>query len=127
VCVETAVWRHIVVPGVSELQLFRRLESMRAHGLLVALWPQKDRYDLTASVPATGWEKRLDVKDYGSASSLADKLRKSPPAARTIVIPDYRGHAQRDELTELLPGLEIMFVSEVIKQAKSETRKAKRQ
>lgn len=48
------------------------------------------------------------------------------PAARTIVIPDYRGDAQRDELVALLPNLEILFVSEVIQQAKSEIRKAQR-
>ncbi|MFD3308610.1 hypothetical protein [Streptomyces sp. NPDC058694] len=126
VCVETAVWRHIVVPGVSEVYLFERLEALRRHGLQVQLWPDKDRIDLSVGVPATGWAKTLDVKDYACAVSLADKLRKKPPAARTIVIPDYRGDAQRDELVALLPNLEILFVSEVIQQAKSEIRKGQR-
>lgn len=126
VCVETAVWRHIVVSGVSEIYLFERLEALKEQGVEVALWPGKDRYDLLVRVPATGWEMRIDVKDYGCAVSLADKLRRKPPAARTIVIPDYRGRAQQDELAELLPNLEVLMVSEVLKAVKAQVRKAAR-
>lgn len=126
VCVETAVWRHIVVPGVCEIYLFDRLEAMRPHGLHVEIWPHKDRYDLLIQVPATGWMTAIDLKDYESAVSLADKLRRKPPAARTIVIPDYRGETQRDELADLLPNLEVLLASEVIARAKSQIRKARR-
>ncbi|MFD4369995.1 hypothetical protein ACFWPY_00035 [Streptomyces sp. NPDC058527] len=125
-CVETAVWRHIVISGVSEIYLFERMEALQARGVEVELWPGKDRYDLLIRVPATGWELRIDVKDYASAVSLADRLRRKPPAARTIVIPDYRGEAQRDELAELLPNLKVLLVSEVIKAVKAELRKAGR-
>jgi hypothetical protein len=126
VCVETAVWRHIVVSGVSEIYLFERLEALKDQGVEVELWPGKDRYDLLVRVAATGWEMRIDVKDYGCAVSLADKLRRKPPAARTIVVPDYRGQAQRDELAELLPNLEVLLVSEVLKAVKAQVRKAGR-
>ncbi|MDX3433894.1 hypothetical protein PV664_33980 [Streptomyces sp. ME01-18a] len=125
-CVETAVWRHIVISGVSEVYLFERLEALGQRGVEVELWPDKDRYDLLVRVPATGWELRVDVKDYGCAVSLADQLRRKPPAARVIVIPDYRGAAQRDELAALLPGLTVLLVSEVIKAAKAEVRKVGR-
>ncbi|WP_369032363.1 hypothetical protein [Streptomyces adonidis] len=125
-CVETAVWRHIVISGVSEIHLFERLEALKARGVEVELWPGKDRYDLLVRVPATRWEKRLDVKDYACAVSLADKLRRKPPAARTIVIPDYRGQAQRDELVALLPNLEILLVSDALKAVRAELRKAGR-
>ncbi|MGW2087557.1 restriction endonuclease-related protein [Streptomyces sp. NPDC001880] len=125
-CVETAVWRHIVISGVSEIYLFERLEAFKERGVEVQLWPGKDRYDLLVRVPATGWELRIDVKDYGCAVSLADQLRRKPPAARIIVIPDYRGEAQRDELAELLPNLTVLRVSDVLKAAKTEVRKAGR-
>lgn len=126
VCVETAVWRHIVISGVSEIYLFERMESLKKRGVEVELYPGKDRYDLLIRVPATGWEMRIDVKDYGSAVSLADKLRRKPPAARTIVIPDYRGEAQRGELEELLPNLEVLRVSDVRDAVKKQLRKAAR-
>ncbi|GAA2624334.1 hypothetical protein GCM10010425_20020 [Streptomyces spororaveus] len=126
-CVETAVWRHIVISGVSEVYLFERLDRLRLHGVHVEIWPNKDRIDLLVKVPATGWVKTLDVKDYASAVSLADKICQKPLAARTIVIPDYRGEAQRDELTALLPNMEVLLVSEVISQVKAQIRKAKRQ
>lgn len=125
-CVETAVWRHIVISGVSEIYLFEYLEARKEPGIEVELWPGKDRYDLLIRVPATGWEMRVDVKDYACAVSLADKLRRKPPAARTIVIPDYRGEAQRDELVDLLPNLEVLLVSEVLKAVKAQVRKAGR-
>ncbi|MET9294160.1 hypothetical protein [Streptomyces sp. NPDC003077] len=126
ICVETAVWRHIVISGVSEVYLFERLDGLRERGVEVQLWPGKDRYDLLVRVPATGWELRIDVKDYKCAVSLADQLRRKPPAARTIVIPDYRGEAQQDELAEQLPNLAVLLVSEVLKAAKAEVRKAGR-
>ncbi|EST37307.1 hypothetical protein N566_13685 [Streptomycetaceae bacterium MP113-05] len=125
-CVETAVWRHIVISGVSEIHLFERMEALGDKGVEVELWPGMDRYDLLIRVPATGWEMRIDVKDYGSAVSLADQLRRKPPAAHTIVIPEYRGEAQCDELAELLPNLTVLLVSTVLKAVKAEVRKAGR-
>ncbi|WP_103889002.1 restriction endonuclease-related protein [Actinacidiphila yanglinensis] len=113
-CVELPVWRYMVVPGVEELALFTRWFGV-SDLLDVALWPGQDAYDLRFEIASTNWTMALDLKDVASAGALADKVRSKPLAARTIVLPDHRGTAHQAELSDLLPGYEVLLVSDVHK------------
>ncbi|MFE5028239.1 hypothetical protein ACFRAO_34255 [Streptomyces sp. NPDC056656] len=44
------VWRYLTLPGVMELELRNWLAAVP--GVRVAMWPDKDRYDLHVSVGA---------------------------------------------------------------------------
>jgi hypothetical protein len=48
-----------------------------------------------------------------SASALADEIAKKPLVAKTIVLPDHRGTAQREELKDLLPDSTVLMVEDV--------------
>ncbi|GAB3971034.1 hypothetical protein GCM10029978_045460 [Actinoallomurus acanthiterrae] len=124
--VQTSVWRHIVIPGLTEIALYEHLKKKERQGLEASLWPGKDTVDVGVRILATRWSKDFDVKDFSSAAVLADALRAKPPAARTIVIPDYRGEAQRDELRDLLPNLEVLLERQARAQVAAQLRRAKR-
>lgn len=113
VCVEAAVWRHTVVPGLPEVELFERVN--RRPGVVEArLWPDKDRVDGEAFVPLLDWHLEWDMKDSASAVALVDRLRRKPPATRNIVVPDYRGPVQQRELQDLVPDLRVWTATEVV-------------
>jgi len=94
-CVELAVWRFITVPGVPELDLERRL--LRIDDVAVDMWPGLDRVDLAVRAPGRYWE--VDVKDHADPFTITE----SAPAARDIVVPDYR-RAQVKPLERVMPG-----------------------
>lgn len=108
VCVDESVWRYIVVPGVVEVRLCDRLGRIPGIGTL--LYPFKDRYDIQVQPDDGDWECTLDVKDFASARSLANKLIEKPVAAKTLVLPQYRS-GQVMELRRLLPGMAVMTES----------------
>lgn len=97
-CVEMAVWRFITVPGVPELQLERRLLAIP--DLCVDMWPGRDRIDLAVHTPAGNWE--VDVKDHADPITIAEDA----PAARDIVVPDYR-RSQVQALARMLPDKRV--------------------
>ncbi len=124
VCVEHAVWRFIVVPGVEELRLY-----LKWHGkepLEVALWPGRDLYDVEFTIACLGWSLAVDLKDVASASALADKIRDKPLAAKTIVIPDHRGHGQKIELQDLLPDYTVWLVEDVNREVAKQLARARK-
>ncbi|MFB6501327.1 hypothetical protein ACFYXP_32005 [Streptomyces sp. NPDC002466] len=111
VCVEFPVWRYIVVPGVEELKLYKRWDGKPP--LTVELWPRQDAYDLRFAIKELDWTWAIDLKDVASAAALADEVAKKPLAAKTIVLPDHRGTAQRAELQDLLPDYSVLMVEDV--------------
>lgn len=113
-CVEMAVWRFITVPGVPELQLERRLLAIGDIG--VTMWPGMDRVDLAVRTPAGNWE--VDVKDHADPVTIADG---SVPAARDIVVPDYR-RSQVKPLTRMLPGKRVWTISGFARRVRAEVR-----
>lgn len=108
VCVDESVWRYIVVPGVVEMRLCDRLG--RLPGVETVLYPFKDRYDIQVLPDDGGWEFTLDVKDFASTRSLANKLIEKPVAAKILVVPQYRSN-QLMELRRLLPSMDVMTES----------------
>ncbi|MFJ2805077.1 hypothetical protein [Kitasatospora sp. NPDC087271] len=125
VCVDFAVWRFIVVPGVEELALYRRWHGKPL--LDVTLWPGLDIYDLEFAVESLGWTLSIDLKDVASATALAEKVRQKPLAANTIVLPDHRGPGQKAELQKLLPGYTVWLVEDVNKEISKQLARARRQ
>ncbi|MQA08647.1 MAG: hypothetical protein GEU98_08860 [Pseudonocardiaceae bacterium] len=112
-CLDLAVWRFVTVPGVPELTLERRL--LRIDGVSVDMWPGLDRVDLTVST--TGgrrWE--VDVKDRSEPSSIAA----DPPAARDIVVPDYR-RGQVNPLRRMLPDKRVWTVTGFVRHVRKRT------
>jgi hypothetical protein len=97
-----AVWRFITVPGVPEVDLERRL--LRIGSVGVDMWPGLDRIDLAVRTPAGTWE--VDVKDHADPITIAE----STPAARDIVVPDYR-RGQVKPLARAMPGKRIWTIS----------------
>lgn len=84
VCVEPAVWRSVVVPGVTELRIAAKLGRYSE----VRLWPRLDTYDLHVVTGAF----QYDVKEYRSVDRLIARLRERTPEA-AILIPDT--HAEQ--------------------------------
>ncbi len=111
VCVEFPVWRYIVVPGVEEIKLYKRWDGKLP--MSVDLWPHQDAYDLRFAINELDWAWAIDLKDVASASALADEVAKKPLVAKTIVLPDHRGTAQREELQDLLPDYTVLMVEDV--------------
>ncbi|GAB2887657.1 restriction endonuclease-related protein [Streptomyces mayteni] len=99
-CLDFGVWRFVVVPGVSELRVKRRLEEL---GATVELWPELDRYDL--HVRAGDREFRVDLKEYRSGHQLIAALRSEPPRAR-ILLPKTHEY-QLETLKTALPALQV--------------------
>lgn len=94
VALHPGVWRFTVLPGLEELALEQRLG--RIEGVEVQLWPFVDAYDLDVCRGSQRW--RIDVKDHGSATSLARHLNDKPVTEQTwIVVP----HARREQVPRL--------------------------
>lgn len=78
----------VSLPGIAELKLARRIESL---GLGVELWPAIDAYDLRVSF-ADGQVWAIDVKDWASPVALARHLasglgfRTDPPWHRAMYV-----------------------------------------
>lgn len=81
------VWRYTLLPGLTELSIAGRLECLE--GVEVALWPQRDRYDLHVRCQDGEW--RVDVKDWSDPVALARRLLARPAGEEFwIVVPDER-------------------------------------
>ncbi|MEV0675978.1 hypothetical protein AB0I60_05580 [Actinosynnema sp. NPDC050436] len=116
VCVETGIWRFIVVPGATELRLYRELTKL---GAAVALWPDLDDYDLLVAVGIT--EHKVDVKEYRSARRLVDNLRGARSSIE-VLLPDtheYQFAILKDALPKSIRvTTERRFLARVRKQLK---------
>lgn len=97
-CLDTGVWRFVVVPGCSELRIYRALDKP---GVEVVLWPELDAYDLYVRVGTT--EFRVDVKEYRSVHRLIADLRARTPQA-CVLLPKTHEH-QLNAVSSALPGL----------------------
>jgi hypothetical protein len=105
-CLELAVWRFVTVPGVPEMALERKL--LRIDGVSVEMWPDMDRVDLAVrTIRGRRWE--VDVKDHTDPITIAD----NPPAARDIVVPDYR-RAQVRPLARSMPDKRVRTISSFV-------------
>ncbi|MDQ3578800.1 MAG: hypothetical protein M3443_14665 [Actinomycetota bacterium] len=116
VCVETGIWRFVVVPGAGELRLHRELVKL---GASVRLWPNFDDYDLLVSTGTS--EHKVDVKEYRSTRRLVANLRGTPPDVE-ILLPDTHEY-QLVVLKETLPRsvrvtTERRFIARIRKQLK---------
>lgn len=94
VCLEWAVWRHMTVPGLTEVALMLWLEGK---GAAVERWEAMDAWDLGVTLP-DGWACRVDVKDRADSRDIIAK----PPRAEFIVVPSYRA----DQVEEIRRGLD---------------------
>jgi hypothetical protein len=87
------IWRYTTVPGLPELALYDRLKE---RGLKVSLWPGLDAYDLLVETGPKRARKvpfKVDVKDYTSATTLANVIHAQEGdrgGAEWLVVPDYR-------------------------------------
>jgi hypothetical protein len=130
VCVPESVWRHIVISGVTELELFGWLERQRLKFpelVEIELFPGKDAADIRVAVPRGGYTKLLDVKDVFDATRLAEEILNKPLAAEVVVLPDFRGETQVRQLRELLPGrYTVSLISEVKAEVEKAVRRAAR-
>ncbi|WFF08715.1 hypothetical protein O7622_09255 [Micromonospora sp. WMMD1076] len=116
VCVETGIWRFVVVPGASELRLYRKLTRL---GAAVELWPDLDAYDLLVTVGSMAY--KIDLKEYRSTRRLLEKLRDARPDVE-ILLPDTHDR-QLGVLQDALPRAvrvttERRFVSRIRNQLK---------
>ena len=82
-CVDAGVWRSVVVPGVTELRLAKRLRRYSK----VDLWPGFDTYDLHV---VTG-DFHYDVKECASLKQLLRRLREDGAKAM-LLLPDTHSH-----------------------------------
>lgn len=80
-CLDWPVWRHLTVPGLTEVELMRWLERK---GLEVERWGEMDSWDVGVTLP--DGRCLVDVKDVANEQSIIDR----PPRAKTIVVPSYR-------------------------------------
>lgn len=98
-CVDPGVWRHIVVPGRTELRLHDQLSRLkRSDGstIRVDLWPEVDgvvdAFDLHVHV---GRGYRVDVKEYRTIWRLVADLREKPPRAPVLLPKDCEWQKER--------------------------------
>lgn len=99
-CVDPGVWRHIVVPGCTEIRIYERLRMLKARDgsrAAVELWPDTDAFDLRVIAGAVF---TADVKEYRSAARLIAALREKPTRA-PVLLP--HGHEwQKSEIERAL-------------------------
>jgi hypothetical protein len=107
VCVDPAVWRFVVVPGVPELELERLLRS-QVPEVNVALYPMKDVVDLRVTAP-DGHTWNVDVKDHADPRRVID----DPPSAEHVVVPAYR-KGQLNHLRRALPGKSVSTIRQFL-------------
>lgn len=93
-CLEWSVWRHMTVPGLTEVALMRWLEGKGAE---VKAWEEMDAWDIGVTLP-DGWTCHIDVKDRADSRDIVAK----PPRAEYIVVPSYRV----DQVAEIRRGLD---------------------
>ena len=88
--VKQGIARYVVMPGLSELRLEKRLVRF---GLEVSLWPNFDTFDLLLGFPS-GEKWAIDVKDWANPYLLGNAVREfstDPPWNRAfLVVPNYR-------------------------------------
>lgn len=121
-CVDDAVWRFIVVPGVGELRVKAAMDRLKVDA---ELWPCFDSYDLRVNV--AGSEFRIDVKEYRSVHRLISDLKEKPPVAR-VLLPKSHEH-QREAVRRALPSLSLTTETRFLAQVKRlhETTKPKKE
>lgn len=118
--VSRAVWRFVTLPGVLECEL---RDHAAEQGAKVAMWPDRDSYDVHIKTPARQW--RIDAKAWTSPVRLLDALRERPPQERPlyIVLPDHQRPACRALNEALRPH---GFIVRTAAQIKNEVSKAMR-
>jgi hypothetical protein len=122
-CVDAGVWRHIVVPGCTELRLYEKLSRLRwndGSAVAVELWPQLDRVDLAVHI---GRRYEVDVKEYRTVWRLVTDLRERPPRA-PVLLP--RGHEWQRERVAALSGITVHTESDFLTMLRRELRKARK-
>lgn len=118
--VSRSVWRYVTLPGVLECELRDHAAGL---GAGVAMWPDRDKYDLHITTPSREW--RIDAKAWASPVKLLDALRDHPPRERPmyIVVPDHQRfacHALNEALAPL--GYIVRTASQVKDQVTEEMR-----
>ncbi|ACL18710.1 conserved hypothetical protein [Desulfitobacterium hafniense DCB-2] len=86
------IQRYVLVPGIAELKLYKRLETKKYD---VQLYPEIDRYDIRVKLENSIVD--IDVKEYYSIRSLADHINANWQKYHEnsyIVIP---GHVLREK------------------------------
>lgn len=111
VCLELSVWRHITVPGISELALEGELRKIP--DVQVDMWVGLDTIDLLVQVAGRKFE--VDVKDQVDPFMIAGK----PPSAHHVVVPDYRA-AQLPVLRDLLPDKKVWKSSKFVRHIRTQ-------
>ncbi len=106
VCLAPSVWRHVTVPGISELATETALEEIK--GVHVEMWLGLDAIDLLVQVG--GRKLEVDIKDRVDPIMIAEDA----PTAQHIVVPDYR-RAQLPILRDLLSDKHIWTIREFVK------------
>ena len=113
VCVDAGVWRHIVVPGCTELRLYEQLSQLKRQdgsNVRVDLWPQEggvmDAFDLHVHV---GRGYKVDIKEYRTVWRLVTDLRDKPPRAPVLLPKD---NAWQKERVAALSGITIYTEAE---------------
>jgi hypothetical protein len=119
--VDEPAWRFIVVPGATEIRLWRLLRNAGAD--LVLLYPCCDRYDLEVTVGDRVWD--IDVKEHATVEGLLRRISEKPPAARHIVLPETHA-GQRHALQEALPAYRVLTETQLVGQVKAAVRRRKR-
>jgi hypothetical protein len=119
--VDEPAWRFIVVPGATEVRLWKLLRKAGADEVL--LYPGCDRYDLAISVGDQEWD--IDVKEHATVEGLLRRIREKPPAARYIVLPDTHA-GQRHALHEALPTYYVLTETQLLGRVKAAVRRRKR-
>jgi hypothetical protein len=110
--VEEPVWQFIVVPGATEVRLWRVLAQA---GAVVQLYPGCDTYDLEIVVGDRRWD--VDVKEHATVEGLLRHIREKPPAARYIVLPESH-QGQVHAVREALATYRVLTERELVGQVK---------
>ena len=115
--VKQGIVRYVVIPGLSELRLERRLARF---GLDVKLWPNYDTFDLFVLFPS-GETWAVDVKDWANPFLLGSSLKefsKEPAWNRAfLVVPNHRAsmrnrYAKAFEAAQRGRGIRVEFAIE---------------
>ncbi|SOE24896.1 restriction endonuclease-related protein [Streptomyces sp. OK228] len=94
-CLDWPVWRHLTVPGLTEVELMRWLERK---GLEVERWGEMDSWDVGVTLP--NGRCLVDVKDVANEQNIIDR----PPRAKTIVVPSHRSEQVKPLRAALEPS-----------------------
>lgn len=118
---ENGLRRYVARPGLAEIELQDRLESL---GLSVEMWPNYDAYDLRVKVNDAIWA--VDVKDWSNPFKLAQSvgpIRRNPHWDRAFyVFPDDRKQKRPDYLRAFRnrwvksPATKAMMLSDFVRE-----------